>query len=48
PQVKDLGSVADGIIVGSAIIKEIEKNTGRPDLVHAVSRYVASLTEVLK
>ena len=48
PQVKQVGAVADGVIVASAIIKEIEKNTGRRDLVLRISRYVASLAKALK
>jgi len=42
-QVKDIGRVADGVIVGSAIVKAIEQNKGSRDLVEKVSRYVRSL-----
>ncbi len=44
PQVKSVAKIADGVIVGSAIIKSIEKNLGRKDLVQKVSRFVASLS----
>jgi len=42
-QVKDIGRAADGVIVGSAIVKAIEQNKGSRDLVEIVSRYVRSL-----
>jgi len=42
-QVKDIGRAADGVIVGSAIVKAIEQNKGNRDLVEKVSRYVRSL-----
>ncbi len=43
-QVKAFSRVADGVIVGSAIVKEIEKNTGRRDLVKNVVRFVQNLS----
>jgi tryptophan synthase alpha chain len=46
-QVKAIGQIADGVIVGSAIIKEIEKNAGQKNLVDNVSIYVKSLTKAL-
>ncbi len=42
-QVKEISKVADGVIVGSAIIKEIEKNIGNARLVENVTKYVSSL-----
>jgi tryptophan synthase alpha chain len=47
-QVKELGEVADGIIVASAIIKEIERNAGQKDLVAKISNYVANLARSLE
>ena len=47
-QVRALSRVADGVIVGSAIIKEIEKQTGKSTLVRQVSRMVQGLTSPLK
>jgi tryptophan synthase alpha chain len=47
-QVKDIGRVADGVIVGSAIVKAIEQNKGNRNLVPAVSHYVSSLVKALK
>ena len=47
-QVKEIGAFSDGIIVGSAIIKEMEKHTGRKDLVKVVSSFVSNLSNALK
>ena len=42
-QVRALGKVADGVIVGSAIVKEIERSKGKRDLVKRVSNFVKNL-----
>jgi len=42
-QVKQIGKIADGVIVGSAIVKKIKENKGRPDLVKKVSNFVKNL-----
>ena len=42
-QIKSIAKIADGVIVGSAIVREIQKNTGRKDLVKNVSRFVSRL-----
>lgn len=47
-QVKLLSQVADGIIVGSAIVKEIEKNSGKKNIVKEVCRFVSNLAKPLK
>ncbi len=47
-QVKEIARAADGVIVGSAIIKVIQQHAGKSDLVQAVSRFAASLAEGLK
>src|SRR6185295_5302786 len=39
-QAKDVARVADGIIVGSAIVKQIENNLGKRDLVKKVTNFV--------
>jgi len=39
-QVRSISKVADGVIVGSAIIKEIEKHSRQKDLLERVSRFV--------
>ena len=43
-QVRAFGRVADGVIVGSAIVQAIEKNTGQRDLVKNVVRFVRNLS----
>ncbi len=43
-QVRAFGRVADGVIVGSAIVKVIEKNTGQRGLVKNVVRFVRNLS----
>jgi len=47
-QVRSVAKIADGIIVGSAIVKQIEKNQGRASLVKNVSRFVRRLARELK
>ncbi|MDP3732353.1 MAG: tryptophan synthase subunit alpha [Candidatus Omnitrophota bacterium] len=42
-QVKAVYKIADGAIVGSAIIKKIKENKDKPDLVKRVGRFVSSL-----
>jgi len=42
-QVKQIYKFADGVIVGSAIVKKIKDNRGKPDLVKRVSNFVKSL-----
>jgi tryptophan synthase alpha chain len=42
-QVKQIYKVADGVIVGSAIVKKIKENMGRKDLVGRVSNFVRTL-----
>ncbi len=43
-QVREICRVADGVIVGSAMVKLIEKHAGKKDLLDAVGRYVKKLT----
>ncbi|MCR4337889.1 MAG: tryptophan synthase subunit alpha [Candidatus Omnitrophica bacterium] len=47
-QVKMLSYVADGVIVGSAIIKEIQKLQGQRDAVAKVTKFVSRLREAQK
>lgn len=45
-QVKSISKIADGVIVGSAIIKVIEKNIAKRDLVEKVGRLVKRLNRI--
>jgi len=47
-QVKSVTAMADGVIVGSAIIKQIEKNKGKKNLVKNVTRFVWTLARGVK
>jgi len=42
-QVRQIDKIADGVIVGSGIVKKIRENIGRPDLVKRVSNFVRGL-----
>ena len=42
-QVKAVSDISDGVIVGSAIVKVIEKNVGKKDLVKKVGSFVRTL-----
>jgi tryptophan synthase alpha chain len=45
-QVSQIYKAADGVIVGSAIVKKIKDNIGRPDLVKRVSNFILGLKNV--
>ena len=47
-QVKQVWDYADAAVVGSAIVKEIEENSDRPDLVEHVENFVRSLAPVIE
>jgi len=47
-QAAAVGQVADGVIVGSAIVQLVEKHTGQADLVTRVGDFIASLKEPLR
>ena len=42
-QIKDIEKFADGVIVGSAIVRSIKENIGKKDLVKRVSSFVSNL-----
>ncbi|MFA5411103.1 MAG: tryptophan synthase subunit alpha [Candidatus Omnitrophota bacterium] len=42
-QVRRIYKIADGVIVGSAIVKKIKENIGKPDLIKKVSSFVSRL-----
>lgn len=45
-QVRQIYKIADGVIVGSAIIKKIKENFNKKDLVKIVGKFVTSLKNV--
>jgi len=47
-QVAAIGRLADGAIVGSAIVRMIEDHTGSPTLVAEVGKFIAALKEPLR
>ncbi len=47
-QAKEVSHFADGVIVGSAIVKIIEENLERPELSTRVGNFVSSLADALK
>jgi tryptophan synthase alpha chain len=47
-QAAAVGRLADGVIVGSALVRLVEKHVGSPELLPAVARFVADLKAVLR
>jgi tryptophan synthase alpha chain len=47
-QAKAIARISDGVIVGSAVIKVIEKNIGKKDLVAKAGRFAGSLAKAVK
>ena len=47
-QVAAVGQLADGVIVGSAIVRLVERHTGDPALVDEVARFIAALKTPLR
>jgi tryptophan synthase alpha chain len=46
-QAKQVASLADGVVVGSAIVSRIEKLGPSPDLVREVSQWVKTMAEAI-
>ena len=46
-QAAEVSQIAEGIIVGSALIDVIEKNTQRKDKLEAAAEYIASLKNAM-
>ena len=46
-QIRSVAKIADGVIVGSAIVQEIAKNSGRKQLVRGVFHFVRRLVKAL-
>jgi tryptophan synthase alpha chain len=47
-QVGAVGKLADGIIVGSAIVRLVERHTGDPSLIDEVAKFIGSLKAPLR
>jgi len=47
-QARQIGGLADGVVVGSAFVKLIGDRAGDPDLIAAVEAYAASLKAALR
>jgi len=47
-QARAIAKAADGIIVGSAIIKLIEKNLGKKDIPQKAGRFIKRLVNAVK
>jgi tryptophan synthase alpha chain len=47
-QAEMVGRVADGVIVGSAIVRLVERHAGSAELVPEVGRFIASLKAPLR
>jgi tryptophan synthase alpha chain len=44
-QVRDVNRYADGVVVGSAIVAEMEKRAGHPDLVKEIGKFLTGLQD---
>jgi tryptophan synthase alpha chain len=47
-QVAEVGRIADGVVVGSAIVRAIEQHAGTPALVDTLGDFIASLKQPLR
>ena len=47
-QVAAVGALADGVLVGSAIVRLVERHTGDPNLVDQLAKFVATLKSPLR
>jgi tryptophan synthase alpha chain len=46
-QAAEIAPHADGVVIGSALVKIIEENAGRPDLIPCVSSFAAAFREAM-
>jgi len=47
-QAKAIGAVADGIVIGSAVVKLIDENRNNSELVKVISNYTREIKEALR
>jgi tryptophan synthase alpha chain len=47
-QAKEIGKVADGIVIGSAVVKMIDENKGKRDLVKTVADFVRGIKQAMR
>jgi len=46
-QAREIADIADGIVIGSAVVRLIDENKSKPDLVKIVSDYVSGIKQAL-
>ncbi len=47
-QAREIGQFADGVVIGSAVVKLIDENKNNPDLLKVVSGYVGGIKQALR
>jgi tryptophan synthase alpha chain len=47
-QAREIARFADGVVIGSAVVRLIDENKNNPDLVKIVSGYVMEIKKVLR
>ena len=47
-QAKEIATIADGIVIGSAVVRLIDENRSKPDLMKIVSDYVSGIKKALR
>jgi tryptophan synthase alpha chain len=47
-QAREIALFADGVVIGSAVVRLIDENKNNPDLVKIVSGYVSEIKKVLR
>jgi tryptophan synthase alpha chain len=47
-QAREIARFADGVVIGSAVVRLIDENKNNPDLVKIVSGYVSGIKKVLR
>jgi tryptophan synthase alpha chain len=47
-QAREIARFADGIVIGSAVVRLIDENKNNPDLVKIISVYASEIKKVLR